>query len=323
MKQGGKKEEQVSVEGVKESVERGKAFKPTGAIVDSDGRPISIEPVKPEALPPFKIPITYTISTYSPEQSEMKPVTTKKRKVARVAGTRTVDDSSHFTATVSLVTQLADNLRFPLSPGVSLRANGALREGPPLDEDPRRMSRQQYFSKNAEITKRPMTNVGVTPTGDGRPPSSADYDGSLAPDDLEVSDEMLAMTSRFADLDMLEGGREIVLTEPEREEEMSEVEVRYASSNLHNSSSPKPSLTLPRKSELGATTERPRDRGPLVAQIPPSERKRLPAPNVGRSIGHGLQAELFEQRVAKHGNEGDAADKVVTKREDILRALFR
>ena len=168
-----------------------------------------------------------------------------------------------------------------------------------------------------------MTTVGVHPTSDGRPPSSADYDGKLASDDLAVSDEVLAMTSRFADLDMLEGGREIADAQPEKQE-TSEFEVRYPSSNLHNASSPKPSLTLPRRMQLGPT-ERPRDRGPVRAQVPPSERKRLPAPEIGRSIGHGLQTETvtLEKRGGKDGSGGDPGDKVVTKREDILRALFR
>lgn len=307
---------------MKEPNEKTKVFKPSGAIVDGDGRPITIEPVKAEALPPFTIPLTYTISTFVPEQAENKPVVSKKRKVARVAGTRAVDDSSHFTATVSLVTQLADNLRFPLSPGVSLRANGALREGPPIDEDPRRISRQHYFSKSAELTRRPVSSVGVNQTADGRPPSSADNVGKLSADDLEVSDAMLAMSSRFADLDILEGGREIAVVKPEKEES-SEFEVRYPSSNLHNSSSPKPSVVMPKRTQLVTSTERPRDRGPLHAQVPPSERKRLPAPNIGKSIGHGLEEVFLESHDKSDRNEDGLTDRVVTKREDILKAVFR
>jgi hypothetical protein len=322
------KKELLIHDGAKDPTDKQKPSKLTGAIVDQDGRPIPLEPVKAESLPPFAVPLSYTVSTYTPEQpAEPKSGAPRKKKVVRVAGSRVVDDSSHFTATVSLVTQLADNLRFPLQAGVSLRANGASREGIPLDDDPKHISRKQYFSKNAEITKRPMSNVSMNQTADGRK-LSADTSEEQGDEDPEVSEAVLAMAARFADIDLLEGGRKAGEgEEKEKEQDTAEAdfEVKYTSSNLNNTSSPKQPLTIGKPQQRSPKqVERPRDRAPPQAQLAPSERKRLPAPGIGKSSGHGLNDSLIKQAALSSSlKEGKLqTDKVSTKREDILRVLF-
>jgi hypothetical protein len=287
-----------------------------GVIVDVDGRPISLEPVKVELLPPYAIPLSYSISTYVADQAETKVSTIKKKKIPKVAGARAIDDSSHFTATVSLVTQLADNLKFPLNPGVSLKANGNLREGPPLENNPKKASRTQYFNKTAEITKRPPSNMNMSQVNGSTPSRGGDNKkgGNDIIEDFEVSDAILAMTSRFADMDALEGGRMIepAVVIPL---EAPDYDVKYFSSSLNNSTSPKMSLE-PRRAQVTFALERPRDRGPPQAQLKPSERKRLPAPGIGKSINYG-QSDKSATTMNDAGK-----DKVTTKREDILRAIF-
>lgn len=305
---------------MKDPVEKGKA-KPSGVVVDVDGRPIALEPVKTEALPPYAVPTGYTVSSYTTEAVDPKAGGGKKKKVARVAGSRVVEDSSHFTASNSFVSQLADNIRFPLNPGVSLRSNGGVREGPPVESNPRKISRKEYFSKSADMSSRLSSAAGVSQTADGVPRISGERPKTADVDTAEVSDAMLAMTSRFADIDVFEGARRV---EPlvAVDDAGDEFDVKYTSSNLNSGNSPKQPLTLPKKTQGERLMEKPRDRDPPQAQVAPSQRKRLPAPGIGKTLGHGLADTSTVASQSAKTKLQEEQDKVTTNREDILRVLF-
>lgn len=298
------------------SADVARSLKGAGAVLDANGCPIKVIPVKAETLPPYAVPLNFTISAFSNEPVDAKPSSRKAaKKVLRVAGSRVVDDSSHFTATNSLVANIADALKFPLSAGVALRTNRGRQEGLPLESNPRKMSRKDYFSKSAEVAKNPrMTGMSLNESDGAHPLRSADVQQEAEEDEMLQAAQ--AMTSRFADMDLLEGARPLDPVVSAKEEGADFV-VKFSSSNLHDAAAPKQKAQPPPR----GAQERPRDRAPLHSQVAPSERKRLPAPGIGKSVGHGLGGGISGE-TRRFGVADVGGDKVKTNREDILRVLF-
>ena len=206
--------------------------------LDVDGKPVPIHAVEPDRLPPFAYQIGLNISAthqnIDPASSKPREANAKKKRFKlRVSGSRDVDEN-FFTASSSLVTSLASTNVIPY-PGVSLRTNESVKEGPPPPEDPRRPSRKTFMTKLSNSSSlirgsatslsqvgfnNPSTIVSEVQGGGGggthkQPPGGRSKSPAASsiqdPPTLESEDNGassgLSRYTRFAELDPLEGAK--------------------------------------------------------------------------------------------------------------------
>jgi hypothetical protein len=274
-------------------------------VVDKTGNVIPLHTLKPEALPPFALEVTPKVIN-GVRQAPTRQASRghddshshaggKKKKQVRVAGSRAMD-TSFFTPANTLSTSLAGgDYITTINPGVVLRVDDKVMEGPPAPVDPTKPSRQQYLDRSMSLQSLSgesiMSNSGVLKQG------SSDFlhkNSAFGGDDTN----RLPISMQFPDIDALEGGRK-----PEPKAESSRVlETTQNSFDLsHSAQAGKniASTVLPGKATDkqhsnmvllagGPDKIHPRDRDVPLSMIAVAERKRLPAPPLGQTTGHGL-----------------------------------
>lgn len=268
--------------------------------VDASGKVVPLQPVKPEALPPYAIAADTKITSPRGASSKGKGVAAgddgkRKKKIIRVAGSRTIEDDAHFKPSNTLATVLSSGESIAPQAGVSLKAGNNFREGPTLPEEPNKISRKNYMSRSlqAESQSRAQTGTGS--------PTALDLEGSMgtlgigfgesfaSPTPGGLPQSMVSHAVRFPDIDPLEGGRRIL-----SQQELLALESNPTDDELGLGPKNTTGLiqagrpVLPLKKDPSAqlfdykSDKMPKDRDPVINQRPPSERKHQLAPPPGR-----------------------------------------
>ena len=258
---------------------------------DSSGQPIYINPVKAERLPPFAVAPGLNITSRQDDGGPSPSSSARNKKGGKkikVAGAREID-SSYFTATNDLASSMAE-AEPAVMPGVTLRVGDKVREGPAVPEDPKKVSRKQFFSRGGSQTlvgDPSMMGASAGGRGDGAMSPDSDFG-----DSMDMGDDMLPLSmlqAKYKDIDPFEGARKTSLVEGDDE-----------GSYDDSSQSGKPGkgaiqgqgVRLPVKASAaqqaniklmtgGYDNPGLRDRAAPVAQKEPSQYKKLPAPPMG------------------------------------------
>lgn len=263
-------------------------------IVDKDGNVLPMNPVNPDNLPPYSVSLGLNIASGSGADdgslgSRSSQGVKKKKKVIRVAGSRTVDESL-FKPEISLATTLSGgDLITNVGPGIVLHIDDNTREGPILATDPKKMSKRHYLEKS--MMSNSMSQESLNGFGFADSALGMSTDSLLqGVDNLPMS--MLSM--QLPDVDALEGGRKVMKSEstiiPKDQDPNSVLVAASIASKLPSKQNFKQFENV---SLLTGGVEKvhPRDRTLPLSQVPPSQRKHLPAPALGKTTGHGLSPD--------------------------------
>ena len=329
---------------MQEEIERAtKEFKGKKFTLDVDGKPVQISPVVPDRLPPFayQLGLNITSGPSEPNTKQVKESLPKKKKYkVRVVGSRDIEDS-FFVASSSLVTSLSGG-NIILNPGVSIRTNDQMREGPPPPEDPRKPSRKTFFANRSVISGSsvlggPSTLGSVpadSPNSDFRSSdprsrrssaaSPSDFSDMHSPHPSPNVPVVPLRSTRFAEVDPLEGARKI---QPKLQPiiEPSDAELGLGPGVTIGSKAPPPKLPSKPSTKQGEIVEKvfggheqpkPRDRDPPRAQVPPTDRKKLPPPPIGLSQRpRVVQSGINQSSVSiASGQSNDLLSKTVENR---------
>lgn len=308
-----------------------KDFKGKKFILDSAGKPLLLAPIKPEALPPYAIPLGLNITngtaadlnrqrsashgpgSHSSSSSDAAATTKRKKKTIRVAGSREVDESQ-FKASYSLASTLAGTENIPVvNPGVVVKSiSGPPKEGPALPEDNRRMSRKTYFNRQSSSSQLGMNMSRADTFGS----LGTAGDQSLAIGFAEDDNSLLpASMVQFQDIDAFEGSRRVVpLEQGDDLGDRDDIGVKTTSGHVELGVLPsKPSWQqMQNVMQLTGGAGLLRDRDLPQNMKSPNERRHLPAPPVGQVSGHGLtspgnipvekQGSTFQNSIASNDN---------------------
>ncbi len=266
---------------------RGKKF-----ILDRYGIPIAIGKVDPGNLPSFTTRLDLAIKAEG-EGEHKKDEGKRKKQFVRVAGSRTVDQSS-FQPTLSLATTLSGVETIPkLSQGVTVKSRVAERAGDAVEEDPKHMSMKSYISRTSNRSTSSMNDsifsggrMGET----GLSPTRSNMLGSTHSLNTRSMDSI-------PDVDPLEGSRQIIIENNYHDPSDHDLGLGPA---LGSGSPPKSQLpskpthqqkVIIDKLRNSPDKGKPRDRDLPQNVKAVTERKHLPAPPPGYIAGHGLFSE--------------------------------
>jgi hypothetical protein len=272
-------------------------------VLDKNGNIIPLHTMKPESLPPFALDVTPKIIN-GVRQAPIKPPSrheeghsvSKKKKTVRVAGSRAMD-TSFFTAANTLSTALAGgDYITTVNPGVVLRVDDKVVEGPPAPTDPSKPTRQQYLDRSMSLHSLSGESVASNASGMLRQGSSETFlhKGS----NYGETTNKLPLSMQFPDVDALEGARKL---EPRIEaakvvessqQAFSMAHSLHAGKNISSTVMPSKPTDKQHSSVVllsgGPDKIHPRDRDAPMSMVAVAERKRLPAPPLGQTTGHGL-----------------------------------
>mmetsp|Transcript_19687 Transcript_19687/g.19786 ORF Transcript_19687/g.19786 Transcript_19687/m.19786 type:complete len:552 (+) Transcript_19687:294-1949(+) len=347
------KKNSESIEGIKDEfsliqddIDRvAKEMKGKKFTLDSEGKPVPVSSVEPDRLPPFAYQLGLNITNGGSDPSLRKDGIPKRKKGKfRTAGSRDVDDS-YFVSSASLATSLSTT-QIVLNPGVSLRTDDTVREGPPNVEDPSKPSRKTFMRNRANTSTMSVlgsysTGSAESPAGFGAEKSGPQPTDALAlsrsaatPGSLKASASFRGTGSKFVDLDAMEGGRKVEPkpTDPSPVQDDSEMGLGpvVTLGKPHPGRLPvKPSSTQGEvvKQLFGGTEKRgPKDRENPRAQavLAPTNRKKGPPAPVGQIVRRSSQAtsageDSFAFSVTAPAVMGDGRIKT----EPITRQLFK
>jgi len=274
--------------------------------VDATGKVIPLQAVKPETLPPYSVPLNTKINSPR-EGAKAKAAAGKdgaagedkrKKKVIRVAGSRAIDDDSHFKASNTLATVLSSGEAIAPQAGVALRVGNNTREGPSLTKDPLKPSRKQYLARSQQLGASSGADLRAQ-SGLAGGPTAFDLEGSEGSLGVGFPDSSFSPTPgglpqsmhsvRFQDIDPLEGGRRVLTQQEQRalQRDQSDEELglgpKMTSGQVQTAVLPRPKD--PTQVLFDYPTDKtgaPRDRDLPMNQRPPSERKHQLAPPVGK-----------------------------------------
>lgn len=306
-----KDEFEVLEEAIKQSA---KDLKTERFTVDKHGNVIPLQPVRPEALPPFAVPLELSIASTSVATMSSKnaaaaaastnnnnetTVGKKKKKVVRVAGSRSIDDM-FFKPANNLSTSLAGGEYITqLNPGVAIRVDDAVREGPPVPEDPKKISRRAYLERSTALHNS-LSGESFSSSVMSKSLARNESLDSLNKDNNNTMMSQSLLTMKFPDVDIFQGSRRAKPSElPAMTSADDDSSVRLkkptagrliAATVIPVKASDKQAENL-NQLQGGADKPRPRDRDMPISMVPPSERKKLPAPPLGKTTGHGFSPE--------------------------------
>jgi hypothetical protein len=169
-------------------------------VLDREGNPTIVKPIRPDNLPAYSQPTGLRIASQNleadraaaealaaeeAEKKENKKIGNKKKKkpVVRVAGSRAVDsrDQKYFQPSSSLAVNMAgveDNMM--IQPGVTVRVEENVRFGGPVPNNPVKLSRRQYAERTAQFGSGPTLSNS----------EDDDDDGFLGSSDVDRGHEM-------------------------------------------------------------------------------------------------------------------------------------
>ena len=312
-------------------------------IMNQNGQPVTIIPIKNDRLPPFKVPLATHISNNSSiveEKEKIVKFSRKNPKMLRVAGSRNIiEEDLLFQPSLTLSANLSnsnESLKV-LLPGVKLTTNDIVREGPPLPDDPNKLSRASYESllqsntninsgstislsnmNNSSINTNNNTNINknnksITSLKDN-------FDMNVSPK-IGFSDEdhdlMTSSISNYLpnsmiklqlpDINILEGSRikEIISTNPANNNDYNEYGPKDTIGNVPYSKLPgKPTMhQITNTRQLTDHNSRPKDRDYLINMKSPNEKHHLPPPLIpGQITGHGLNLMNQNSTIISYNN---------------------
>ena len=116
-------------------------------VIDKEGKLITVDPVRPEGLPPFAMPINPNISPEGNDENNDGKRRGKGRKSIRVPGAVSVPlEDLYFKAANTLATTLAGGEQIKeIQPGVSIQAGENVRMGPESLALPNKQTRKEYL----------------------------------------------------------------------------------------------------------------------------------------------------------------------------------
>jgi hypothetical protein len=311
-------------------------------VLDRYGKPVVIGRIKPESLPPFSqtlglhvksppIAADDDIGNKDDLANEMVKVggdKKKPKKFIRVAGSRSVDEST-FRPTTNLATTLSGIEHIPrVNPGVTVRSHTAVKTGDKVAEDAHHMSRQQYFSKTASLQQQSLRGGGDNSTlhsvdsigggmGVGEHSTFSATSGhqrshlhgrngpSGGGGSMMASQSSAKSIDHLPDIDAMEGARKVVIhdsTQDLSDEELGLGTYNSSSGQAVRGKLPKKPSTAQRANiELitgSPDNGKPRDRDLPKNMRPVADRRHLPAPPLGQITGHGLSLEKYMEKSA-------------------------
>ena len=115
-------------------------------VIDKEGKLITVDPVRPEGLPPFAVPLGTNIAPEGVDENDGKR-RGKGRKSIRVPGAVSVPlEDLYFKAANTLATTLAGGEQIKeIQPGVSIQAGENVRMGPESLALPNKQTRKEYL----------------------------------------------------------------------------------------------------------------------------------------------------------------------------------
>jgi hypothetical protein len=221
-----------------------KEMKGKNFTLDRYGIPVAIGKVDSNHLPAFSTPLDTAIKSHdtSVAESTNKKDDKKKKQFVRVAGSRTVDQSS-FQPTLSLATTLSGVQTIPrLNPGVVVRSKAAERSGDEIEEDPKHMSMKTYLSRTSLNGK--STGSLQDSSFVGARVGEAGFSQSRT-NGLGSTNSLMSNTrsiESIPDVDALEGSRRVVF-----ESQLHDVSDRDLGLGPTTSVGSPPKSTLPKK----------------------------------------------------------------------------
>jgi hypothetical protein len=272
---------------------RGKKF-----ILDRYGIPIALGKVDPATLPSFTTRLDLAIKAEGDHEHKKSEEGKKKKQFVRVAGSRTVDQSS-FQPTLSLATTLSGVHSIPkLNQGVTVKSRVAEKSGDAVEEDPKHMSMKSYMSRTSNRSTGSVNDSifsGARMGETGLSPARSNMFGST--NSVGSGGLNTRSIDSIPDVDPLEGSRKIVIENNYHDPSDHELGLGPA---LGSGSPPK--SQLPNKpsfqqkviiDKLRGSPDKgkPRDRDLPQNVKAVAERKHLPAPPPGHITGHGMFSE--------------------------------
>lgn len=269
---------------------KGKKF-----VLDRYGNPVALGKVDPSSLPPFTAALNLNIkSALDHDHHDGNHDKKQKKQFVRVAGSRSVDQSS-FQPTLSLATTLSGVESIPkLNAGVTVRSKTSVRAGDALEEDPKHMSMKSYMSRSLSAGKSTGSLHDASMFGGSRgfsPSRASNLNGTSM-----VSGLNTRSIESIPDLDPMEGSRKVP-----NENQLYDLSDHDLGLGPALSMGSPPKSNLPKKpnaqqkqiiDQLRASPDKgkPRDRDLPQNSKAVTDRKHLPAPPLGHIAGHGLGA---------------------------------
>jgi hypothetical protein len=185
---------------------KGKKF-----VVDKEGKLLTVNPVRPESLPPFAVALRACISDKSHEEPIAAVSVDKRKKMIRVAGSPSVNDL-YFKAATTLATSLAGGERIAvINPGVSIQSGGNTRSGDSFPSDPRRANRKEYLRKASSTSTSTAEESYIESPTNGQLTNSINAGSSFfdVSDTLHESSGRSSSAFKVPDMNIFEGARKL------------------------------------------------------------------------------------------------------------------
>jgi hypothetical protein len=275
---------------------KGKKF-----VVDKEGKLLTVNPVRPESLPPFAVALRACISDNSQDESITAVSVDKRKKMIRVAGSPSVNDL-YFKAATTLATSLAGGERIAvINPGVTIQSGANTRSGDSFPSDPRRANRKEYLRKASSTSTSTAEESYIESPTNGQLTNSINAGNSF----FDVSDTLHEPSSRRSsafkvpDMNIFEGARKLSERDAPSQEEGTALYGGVSTVSAGSSST----IRIPSKASGkqkrnisllsgGPAVIGSRDRVIPQVILSPSERTKLPVPPIGHTTGHGLHVQV-------------------------------
>ena len=275
---------------------KGKKF-----VVDKEGKLLTVNPVRPESLPPFAVALRACVSDTSHEDTFTAISVDKRKKMIRVAGSPSVNDL-YFKAATTLATSLAGGERIAvINPGVSIQSGGNTRSGDSFPSDPRRANRKEYLRKASSTSSGTADESYIESPTNGQLTNSINAGSSFfdVSDTLHEPSGKNSSAFKVPDMNIFEGARKLSERDAPSQDEGTALYGGLSTASVGSSSTIRiPSkATEKQKRNISLLSGGPsvigsRDRVIPQGLLSPSERMKLPAPPIGHTTGHGLHVQV-------------------------------
>lgn len=270
-------------------------------MVDKEGKLLTVNPVRPESLPPFAVALRACVSDNGHEETITAISVEKRKKTIRVAGSPSVNDL-YFKAATTLATSLAGGEQIAvINPGVSIQSGGNTRSGDSFPSDPRRANRKEYLRKASSTSTSTADESYIESPTNGHLTSSINAGGSF----FDVSDTLHEPSGRSSsafkapDINIFEGARKLPERDAPSQDEGTALYGGLSTFSVGSSSTVKMPSKASEKQKRnisllsgGPSVSGSRDRVIPQGILSPSERTKLPAPPIGHTTGHGLHVQV-------------------------------